>query len=449
MKILAFGPTDIMKKALLASLVAFSSLSLVACGSSGSGNGSSSGGDGGACATAATGTVTINVTGLPAGVDGSVTVTGPDGAQTVTASKTLTSLKSGDYTVLAANVGQAAPIVRKAFKATASVSTAKVCDGQTVTIDVTYAPIATSNKIWWGSTNSTNDTLAWSSSQLAATGAPDPSVAATTAGALPGAFDKDGNLWVIDGTAGSVGIKRYAADALASGNKTPDIVLSSDAFIGGTPGPVSMAFDPKGNLWVGILYAQQVVELDASQLTATGTVAPKITLSNVDTPNALAFDVKGNLWIGSGDNVVEYTSSRLGASTSTPPDATIIAQTPQPVVGPLTNVLGLAFTADDKLWVDYNGTIARIDNLASGTVTPDIQIKTDVLGLPTGIALDEGGGMWMAYAQGKLAKLTPTQLAASGAVTPEVVITSNAIGSATMPALFPAPANLPLYSALK
>ena len=439
-----------MKKALLASLVALSAFSTFACGSSGSGSTGGSSGDGGTCARSSTGTLAVNVTGLPAGVDASVTVTGPGGAQTVKGSKTLTAIQSGDYTVLAANVGQTDPIVRRAFKATASVATTQLCDGQTVTIDVTYAPIATSNKIWWGSTNGTNDTLAWSSSQLGASGAPDPAVAASTAGTLPGAFDKDGNLWVIDGTAGSVGIKRYTADTLAtSGAKTPDIVLSSDAFVGGTPGPVSMAFDPKGDLWVGILYAQQVVEFDGTQLTATGTVAPKVTLSNVATPSALAFDVKGNLWVGSGDSVVEYLASRLSASTNAGPDTTITAQTPEPVVGPLTNVLGLAFTADDHLWVDYNGTIARIDNLVTGTVTPEIQIKTDVLGLPSGIALDESGGMWMAYAQGKLAKLGATQLAASGSVTPEVVITSNTIGSATMPALFPAPASLPLYSALK
>ncbi len=435
-----------MKKALLLSLL---SLTAFACGSSGSGTPANAL-DGGSCGTAATGSLVVNVTGLPAGVDARVQVKGPGGAQDVTATKTLPAAKSGDYTVTAANVGQADPIVRKAYKATVSVSSAKVCDGQSVSVDVSYALIPTSNKSWWGSVNSPTDTLAYASSALGASGTTDPTVSATTAGTLPGAFDKDGNLWVIDGTTGSVGIKRYAAGTLASaGTKTPDVVVSSDAFTGGAPGPVSMAFDPKGNLWVGVLYSQKVVELDATQIVATGTVVPKVEISNVASPNALAFDVKGNLWIGSDTAVIEYVIDRLGASTGAAPNATITAMTPLPVVGQLTNVRGLAFTADDKLWANFDGTLVKFEDLASGTVTPAIQIKADVLSLPEGIAFDEGGGLWMAYSAGKLCKFGAGQLTASGSVAPQIVVSSTAIGSATSPALFPAPASLPLYSALK
>ncbi len=439
-----------MKKIILLSLL---SLSAFACGSSGSGtpaNGADGGGgDGGSCSVASTGSIVVNVTGLPAGVDGSVTITGPGGAQSVTATKTIAGAKSGDYTVTAANVGQADPIVRKAYKAAVAVASAKLCDGQSVTVDVSYTLIPTSNAIWWGSSNSASDTLGYASASLAATGSPVATIAATTAGAIPGAFDKNGNLWVLDGTAGAVGLKRYTAASLATGGtKTPDIVVSSDALTGGVPGPASIAFDMKGNLWIGVIYSQKVVEFDATQIAATGTVTPKVEISNVSGANALAFDVKGNLWVGATDNVVEYVIDRLGASTSAAPDVTITAMSPQPVVAPLTNVLGLAFTADDKLWVNYDGTIARIDNLGNGAVTPAIQIKADVLSLPAGIALDEGGGLWMAYAAGKFCKFGASQLGASGSVAPEVIVTSSSVGSATSPVLFPAPATLPMYSAL-
>ena len=385
-----------MKKALLFSVL---SVAAIACGSSGSGT-PDGGADGGACSSAATGSLVINVTGLPAGVDANVKVTGPDGPQTVSATKTIAPAKSGDYTVTAATVAEADPIVRKAYKATVSAASAKVCDGQSASVDVVFSLIPTSNKVWWGSENSASDTLGYPSSTLGSTGSPDASIAASTAGTLPGAFDKDGNLWVLDATAGSVGVKRYPADTLASGGaKTPDVVLSSDALTGGVPGPASIAFDPSGNLWVGVIYSQKVIEFDAPHLVATGSVVPKVEISNVAAPNAIAFDVKGNLWVGAGDDVVEYIVDRLAASTSAAPDVTITSQSPQPVVAPLTSVLGLAFTASDDLWVNYDGTIAKIAStqLTTATITPAVQIKADVLALPAGIAFDESGGLWMAY----------------------------------------------------
>ena len=64
-------------------------------------------------------------------------------------------------------------------------------------------------------------------------------------------------------------------------------------------------------------------------------------------------------------------------------------------------------------------------------------------------ALQESGGLWFAYSQGKIAKFGASQLAASGSVAPEVIVTSSSIGSATGPALYPAPKALPLYAAVQ
>src|SRR5258706_604913 len=83
-----------------------------------------------------------------------------------------------------------------------------------------------------------------------ASGTQDDDVTASTAGSLPGAFDREGNLWVIDSSSG-VGLKRYPAATLAAGGtETPDLSIGSDALSGGVPGPISLAFDKVGNLWV-------------------------------------------------------------------------------------------------------------------------------------------------------------------------------------------------------
>ena len=94
--------------------------------------------------------------------------------------------------------------------------------------------------------------------------------------------------------------------------------------------------------------------------------------------------------------------------------------------------------------------LARIpaaDQAGTGakTITPAVQITTDVLTLPVGIAFDQDGGLWLAYAVGAFARLGPTQLAASGSVAPSIIITSPDVGYAAWFAMYPAPPFTPLY----
>jgi len=419
---------------------------VVGCGSDGGGHNTLTGS--GECATDS---LAITVTGLPAGVSAKVTVDGPLNHASLVGSESL-KVATGTYTITADPVTAPDPVVRKAYKASVSTAQADVhCGADALAVSVTYSLIPTSNQLWVGSQNSDNDTFGYASAVLTSSGAPDATTTASTAGSLPGAFDRDGNLWLIDGTAGSVGLKRYAADALAAGaNVTPDIVIGSDALSGGIPGPTTLAFDGSGNLWVGVAYSNEVAKFAAADLaTSTDSAVPSVEISGVPSPAALAFDVKGNLWVGSGNDVLEYTVDTLAASSSAPPATTIDAQTPEPVIGALSNVLGLAFNAEGQLWVNYDGTLALLTSLESGTVTPAIQVQADVLALPQGIALDESGGMWLAYSAGKFCKFSASQLTASGSVAPAVVISSAALGSVTSPAFFPAPARLGLYASLK
>ncbi|MGH7285784.1 MAG: hypothetical protein ACRELY_30055 [Polyangiaceae bacterium] len=426
-------------------------LLLIACGTDG-GNGSTVNG---ACATSSTGKLVVTVSGLPSGVNASVNFTTGGSTQTVTQTTTLDAFASGAYTVSADIVTQADPIVRTANKGTVSVTTAQVCDGETTNVDVTYAEIATSNKIWWGNENGANPTLAYSSSHLAASGSPAADVEAGTAGAIPGEFDAQGNLWVVDSV--NEAIKRYSADSLAAGgSQSPDVEIDASEFTGGIPGPASMTFDAKGNLYVGIAFSKTIARFDNDgTLAATGVHGPTATITTPDAPNALAFDKDDNLWAAcANDRVVKLGHAHETGSITATPDVSIEAKTPSPVINTLSNPLGLAFDAAGNLWVDYDGTFAALtasDRSGSGdvSITPAIQIQADVLSLPGVFSFDESGGLWFAYSQGKIAKFGASQLTASGSVTPEVIVTSSSVGSATGPALYPAPKALPLYAAVQ
>ncbi len=84
----------------------------------------------------ALGTFEIIVTGLPDGVNSSVNITGPNGfSQAVTASKTLSDLEPGSYTVSASDVTSGGVT----FSATVTGSPSTVTAGQTASASVAYA----------------------------------------------------------------------------------------------------------------------------------------------------------------------------------------------------------------------------------------------------------------------------------------------------------------------
>jgi sugar lactone lactonase YvrE len=266
------------------------------------------------------------------------------------------------------------------------------------------------------------------------------------------AFDRQGNLWVTDTDT----VKRFAAGGLgASGSKAADVVLSSTVFSAGVPGPSSLAFDASGNLWVAIVAANAVVRFTPDQLAASGSFEPGVQLTGADLsgPAGLAFDAGGNLWVSNAnDAVVKFNASRLGASDNNAADLVLVGNTPGPSVGTLSTPLGLAFDAGGNLWVAYfaANVIARYtatDQAGNGTssLTPTIQLHLAVNALLNGLAFDEGGGLWTPADQNHLDRLAPGQLTSSGDITPATILTSTDIGSADIPAIYPAPANLPLF----
>jgi hypothetical protein len=205
-------------------------------------------------------------------------------------------------------------------------------------------------------------------------------------------FDTKGDLWLSD--SGSNAVFEYTAAQLAVGSNvliqmTPNIVLtSSPAFTG----PVGIALDAAGDLWIANNGTTTIFEFNAASLpTAAGstvTLTPDVILSNdgngsIQAPWALAFDTAGNLWSSNSATpfmLVEFAQSVLGTSGSPVPAVTI---SPADVAGnpSLISPAGIAFD--------------NLGNLTAGNLSS-----------PFGISL-----------------FSKAQIGASGAPVPDVFIT--------------------------
>jgi sugar lactone lactonase YvrE len=390
------------------------------------------------------GLITVTVTGLPTGLNASITVTGAKTTDPVVGSKDL-FVPAGEYKIVAKDVAATDPIARTLYHPTVSAATAKVCP-ENAKVTVTYAPVGSSGKVWAGNANGTAAVLGFASSALGATATIPASVAAKTRGSRGMAFDKEGNLWTIGGTTVDSTVARYSAASLAvSGTPAPDRKIDV-AGTGCIPNAVHLAFDPAGNLWVSNPCEDKVMRLTPAQLAADGEVTPEVTLS-ITNPKGIAFDSAGNLWV-SALTVHRYDASRLGASSADPANAVLTLPEDSEYV---------AFDKDGDLW-SVGGSevnlvhIAKTNLAGTGASTPAVasSISVGVGALPQAIAFDETGGLWIsAPSSGKIARLAPTQLGTSttyaAPTVPERVFTSADIGSAGDIAIFPAPKALPLY----
>ena len=367
------------------------------------------------------------------------------------------TLPAGPEAVTAYLVAEGGSIVRLAYTPTVDVSAPCVHAGQTTTVNVRYTEIPSSGTLWLGAsdTPSTATLLGYDPADLAATGVTSAAVAANISGSDGFTFDPYGNVWVTGATTADPPVARYPAAALATdGNKIPDIVINSPSFGAGIPGPKVLAFDLSGNLWVSVVAGNKVVGFSPGQLAATGNPTAAVEERGIAAPAGIAFDATGNMWVAANGtstvvriDAAHLTTSGIGA------DLTIIARTPPPVIGALSSPLGIAFDAAGNLWVSYDGALARLtpsDLAGSGakTITPTVQIVLDVQSLPYGIAFDEGGSLWYADRAGRFACLGAGQLVISGPATPNIVIASPDLGYAGWFAIYPAPAFTPLAHAL-
>jgi sugar lactone lactonase YvrE len=421
---------------------------------------SSETGGAGACDATGTGTLVVNVVGLPTGLDAKVSVSGPTGAaQPVTATKTFTGTAAGTYAVTADKVVAPDPIVRTVYSATISSTTTCVANGTTQTVTVTYAPIATSNKIWVATSNASDgrNSVGIASAGLAATGSPAASAAVAAPTGRHVVFDRDGNYWSNGGTVSDPMIVRVPAASFAtSGSAQPDrkIDIKGLEFCNGS---VALAFDKSGALWYGASCKKALFKLGPDQLQASGAVTAALQIALPGEVQGLAFDKNGNLWVGTGSSALRFDAATLSSASATPA-ATFTVKTA--VAGGSDLHPGwLAFDGSGNLWSnDFGGNVvfqipaAEQGATGANTLVPPAFVTLQVGALLGGMAFDEGGGLWITYSQGKFIRLTPALLGvttnAGNPTVPERIVSSPQVAYAEDLAFYPAPAALPLYSAL-
>lgn len=231
-------------------------------------------------------------------------------------------------------------------------------------------------------------------------GAPAPTVALTcTCFVFPqqAVFDSAGNLWVSDNANGAQGaVDMFAANLLTtSGAVTPTASFTSTSFTG----PLGIAFDSTGNLWIANNGGTTIVEFDKGTLPTTGTttLVPNVTLStnanSIEGPWALAFDATGNLWSSNANSpftIVEFAGADLSASGSPPATITISPTT----IGKKKN---------------------QIPSLNS----------------PNGISFDNSGGLGVANSVSpfSVVRFSAAQLAAGGTIAPFAAVTGKSLAA--------------------
>ncbi len=407
----------------------------------------------------ATGSLKVTLSGLPSGVNGAVSVTGPGGyATTVTTTTTLAGLTPGTYAVAAAPALNGNAIVPTAYDGSVSAATVSVQQNATASTSVSYATRPGSGHLWvpvWPV--GPGQAVSYASSSLATSGSPAVDVtltSATDAGEAL-AFDGAGNLWVSDYKGY---IYQYGVAQLdGSGTTTPAVTIDATAYgsIGG------LAFDAAGNLWVAGFGSSKLLAYSPAQLAAGGAVTPTAVISATSTPSlskptGLAFDASGDLWVsnsGTGvSTVVAFAPTQLATGSPTPTVTISPNGTPS-----LSRPGGLAFDAAGNLWVANltSTTVVRFDaaQLAApgGSPTPAATIASGSFassGGPWGLAIDASGALWVAesYAADLRRFSNPDSLTGTVAPAPDTVISALPEPDLIEIAFSPAPANLPIQA---
>lgn len=392
------------------------------------------------------GTINITINNLPEGLEGKVRIEGPT-PNTATATATFGESTAGNYTVVADNVAGTDAIVRPLYGASPANPTFCLAAGDTRTVVVDYAQIATSNRLFASNQSSTSGDLhGYTSSQLGATAAVTPSLAATGAGGDGIAFDRQGNLWSFFSNA-EAPVLRFDTATLASGGaKTPSKRIKFNPQC--TPAVTSGAFDKDGNLWVSSKCSQKVFRIPAATLAGEGDadldLATAEAVEGLTAPEGIAFDKDGNLFIADETAIVRVDAGSLAATRAIALTVTVTDNPPNALAFDKDgNLFGTSFTANTVfklLPADLQGTGTK-------DIAPTVSRHLDVTDVLEGIAIDDSGAVWVTLGVDTLARIGSDQLIPGGDdLIPSRVITGTDTAYGKSLAFFPAASGLPLYS---
>lgn len=424
----------------------------------------------GACPTDGTGSIVVTFSGLPQGSTGTVTLEGSS-SQTLTMPQTVMA-GAGLFQVRAERVTTSDPHVRTVYAPTISAQMFCLGSGKSQAVEVTWAKLPTSNRLWAGNgSGGTGNLHGFDSTSLAMTGMAASAWNADVPGSGAVAFDKEGNLWALGNTTVDPDLVRYPASAFGMQTAArPDRRFNVSAIMGCFPRGNALAFDKAGNLFLASPCMRQVYKLSADSLSTPTpgadpvSLTPTTTLSGFMSTDGLAFDKDGNLFAADPmtREVLRFEATALSGATATPSLKLRAKATDLPADTSLLGVQSLAFDKDGNLFAFDFGSSNVVyfypagqlssSGMAQKTVIPGARMTVSVTGIPDGMAFDEGGGLWMPLRPGTLVRFSPAQLLVStgaGAPTqPERTITGTSLGYAAGPAFYPAPAGLPLFHAL-
>jgi hypothetical protein len=403
------------------------------------------------------GTLTVTIS-TPAGVTGSVTVTGPNGySKTLTATQSL-MVPSGSYTVAGANAVTPYSIVGSDTNvATVTGSPASVGRNQTATVTVSYGADTSTGGLWIANaanTSTTNEFVEFGASQLTASGSPTPVagfLGQHNTGVVAVAFDRQGNLWSVTQERQ---ITEYTAAQLDSANPT---AVRTFTIPGNATNPSGLAFDSAGNLWAVDPGPCEFYEYAAATLanrTGAVTLAPDLTIDPqcngfIRNPTGIAFDRNWNLWVSDNidNDVYEYSADSLKQGFT--------GHHAMRVITGLDYSQYLAFDASGNLWLTAGYTDSlyaySVAQLADTTRAPPPHIAIGLSATqanPQALAFDNSGNLWIAdagSATNAVYELSASQLTASGSVTPAVTLTGSALAQPYGLAFAPHSSGLPLF----
>ncbi|HMA19190.1 MAG TPA: NHL repeat-containing protein [Gemmatimonadaceae bacterium] len=237
------------------------------------------------------------------------------------------------------------------------------------------------------------------------------------------AFDSTGTMWVASQD-DSLLLGFRASDDGRSGFTTPSTIIAPNAR--SISGPSGIAFDRDRSLWVANFYAGTIVRFDRTQLASSGSPVPSVTISGVGHPTGIAFDVNGTLWVTDlvANTVSRYLRGQLLTSGEKEPAIVLSSN-----AGSLLNPSGIAFDSFNNMWIANTGnqsiTAFRPPQRASsGAPAPFLTLGSTqtTLGVPTGLAFDGDGSLWVMGISGVLSKFMISSIAASGPAEPSLQI---------------------------
>ena len=340
---------------------------------------------------------TVAVSGSPATVRA--------GATPATASATY-SARPGSGGLWVSNFGSAHTTVQYTAAQLAGTTSAAAATSIATGTEEEQASAFDADGNLWVTISGGTSVVEYSALQLATGGTPVPAVTiSANAGSLNApsglAFDAAGDLWVANYVESSI-VEFTPGQLAVSGSPAPAVVISDTA--NSLHGSIGLAFDANGDLWVANLGTESecfkgkgasVVEFTPSQLVVSGSPAPVVSLlraTDLNGPLMIAFDASGNLWLTNGANtpysVVAFSPSQLTTLGMTTPAIVLTAN-----AGSLDGPAGLAFDASGDLWIAnmLNNSVVEFTPAqiaASGDPAPATVITGSSLSAPFGIAFD-------------------------------------------------------------